>query len=200
MNGNEAAGAPDRRRDGGARLLRSEFLLDPDVVFLNHGSFGACPAPVFEAYQAWQRELEREPVDFIGRRSFALLAEARGRLARYVGCGAADLVYVPNATYGVNVVTHSLTVARSGGLGPGDEILTTDHEYGACARAWRRACSLTGAAYVPVRIAPPQDQCLVSHSLTRLPVEVHPYLHLRCVKLRMRRTSISVLESLTNHV
>lgn len=155
MNGNETAGAPERRRDVGARPLRSQFLLDPDVVFLNHGSFGACPAPVFEAYQAWQRELEREPVDFIGRRSFALLAEARGRLARFVGCGADDLVYVPNATYGVNVVTHSLTVARSGGLGPGDEILTTDHEYGACARAWRRACSLTGAAYVPARLAPP---------------------------------------------
>ena len=57
--------------------LREEFLLDPEVVFLNHGSFGACPRPVFERYQTWQRELERQPVEFLGRRIEALLAEAR---------------------------------------------------------------------------------------------------------------------------
>ena len=56
--------------------MREEFLLDPEVVFLNHGSFGACPRPVFERYQAWQLELEREPVDFIARRLGGLLAEA----------------------------------------------------------------------------------------------------------------------------
>src|SRR5713101_8262388 len=57
--------------------LRHEFLLDPDVVFLNHGSFGACPRPVFERYQAWQVELERQPVEFLGRRQWRVLAEAR---------------------------------------------------------------------------------------------------------------------------
>src|SRR5436305_8166429 len=68
--------------------LKEQFLLDPEVTFLNHGSFGACPGPVFEAYQRWQRELEREPVEFIIRRLPGLLAEARAALGAYVGARA----------------------------------------------------------------------------------------------------------------
>lgn len=71
--------------------LREQFLLDPAVIFLNHGSFGACPRPVFQAYQEWQRQLERNPVDFLERRAPGLMAEARAALAEYVGCGP-DLV------------------------------------------------------------------------------------------------------------
>ena len=80
--------------------LRREFLLDPAVAFLNHGSFGACPRPVFERYQAWQRELESEPVDFLDRRLPDLLDAARAALADYVGCPAHDLAFVQNATTG----------------------------------------------------------------------------------------------------
>jgi isopenicillin-N epimerase len=69
-----------------------DFLLDPEVVFLNHGSYGACPVPVFERYQALQRELERNPVEFLGRRFDALLGEAREALATFVGARAEDLV------------------------------------------------------------------------------------------------------------
>jgi len=87
--------------------LRREFLLDPEVAFLNHGSFGACPRPVFERYQAWQRELEREPVDFLGRRLPDLLDGARAALAAYLGCAAADLAFVQNATTGVNIAARS---------------------------------------------------------------------------------------------
>jgi isopenicillin-N epimerase len=118
------------------------FLLDPDVIFLNHGSFGACPRPVFEAYQAWQRELERQPVEFLGRRFAALMAEARAVLGAYVGADADDLVYVPNATTGLNIVARSLELA------PGDEVLATDHEYGALDRTWRFICGKRGARYV----------------------------------------------------
>lgn len=128
---------------------RAPFLLDPEVVFLNHGSFGACPAPVFDVYQAWQRELERQPVEFLGRRSVDLLRAARERLAAYVGAGADDLVFVPNATTGVNIVARSLD------LGPGDEVLGTDHEYGACDRTWRFVCEKRGAAYRQVPIDAP---------------------------------------------
>ena len=60
--------------------LAKQYLLDPDIVFLNHGSFGAVPRPVFESYQRWQRELESNPVNFLGRRAPDLLAEARERL------------------------------------------------------------------------------------------------------------------------
>ncbi len=129
------------------------FLLDPARVFLNHGSFGACPAEVFAVYQQWQLELERNPVEFLGRRSGALLAEARAVLAQYLGAQAQDLVFVSNATTGVNIVARSLAVEL--GLTSGDEILTTDHEYGACNATWDWVCQHTGARRVPVDIPLP---------------------------------------------
>src|SRR5882762_791777 len=95
--------------------LRDEFLLDPSVTFLNHGSFGATPRAVFERYQEWQLELERQPVLFLARQVDGLLAEARGALGAYVGADPDDLVFVPNATAGINVATWPQ------GLQPGDE-------------------------------------------------------------------------------
>ena len=107
-----------------------QFLLDPEVVHLNHGSYGACPVPVFEAYQQFQRELERNPSEFLARRFPELTGAARAALAAFVGARADDLVFVPNATAGLNAVIRSLR------LEPGDEVLTTRHEYGAIMRTW----------------------------------------------------------------
>lgn len=129
--------------------LAALFQLDPEVAFLNHGSFGACPRPVFEAYQGWQRELEREPVLFLGRRLNGLLEEAREVLGDYVGASEQDLVFVPNATCGVNIVARSLE------LGPGDEVLGSDHEYGAVDRTWRFLSSQRGFAYTRQHVALP---------------------------------------------
>ena len=126
--------------------LRDLFLLDPDVTFLNHGSFGACPRPVFERYQRWQSELEREPVDFIARRLPGLLAEARAVLGEYVGAPGDDLTFVPNASTGVNMAARTLD------LGPGDEVLATDLEYGGLDLMWQTLCDRTGAAYVRVPV------------------------------------------------
>jgi isopenicillin-N epimerase len=131
--------------------LRDAFLLEPGLVFLNHGSFGACPREVFDAYQGWQRELERNPVEFLGRRSAALLREARTALAGHLGAEADDLVFVTNATQGVNVVAQSLD------LRPGDEVLAGDHEYGACDAAWQQVCRQRGASYRRVAIPLPFD-------------------------------------------
>lgn len=122
--------------------MRDLFLLDPDVVFLNHGSFGATPRPVFDAYQGWQATVERQPVFFFSHLYDQELRTAREALAAYVNGGADDLVFVHNATFGVNVVARSLD------LQSGDEILTSDHEYGACSNAWEIACRKTGAIYV----------------------------------------------------
>jgi hypothetical protein len=104
--------------------LREEFLLDPDVTFLNHGSFGACPRAVFETYQQWQLELERQPVLFLARRLDGSLAEARAALGAYVGADPDDLVFVLNTTAGVNIAAWPSRLARD------DEVLTTDLEYG----------------------------------------------------------------------
>ena len=122
--------------------LREQFLLRPGLVFLNHGSFGACPRPVFKAYQAWQLELERQPVDFLQRRSRDLLHEARQALGDYVGADADDLVYVTNVSLGLNIIARSLPLA------PGDEVLTTDHEYGTLNSTWEMVCAKQGAQYV----------------------------------------------------
>jgi isopenicillin-N epimerase len=134
-----------------AAELRREFVLDPDVAFLNHGAFGACPRPVLERCREWQLELEREPVDFITRRLPGLLDVARTRLAAYVGAAANDLAFVTNATTGVNVAARSLD------LRPGDEVLTTDLEYGACDLAWEWVCRRAGARYVRAAIPLPSS-------------------------------------------
>ena len=158
--------------------LREQFLLDPDVVFLNHGSFGACPRPVFEQYQGWQVELEREPVDFLSReRRFPDLIEAaKARLAEYVGTNPNNLVFVPNATSGVNMA------ARSVPLEAGDEVLASDQEYGALDYLWEHVCSRAGARYVrrpPDELASALTEStrvlfvshITSRTALRLPVE-----------------------------
>jgi isopenicillin-N epimerase len=122
--------------------LRKHFLLDPSVTFLNHGSFGASPKPVLEAYQQWQLRLERQPVLFLGRELDGLLQESRRTLGEYLNADADDLVYIPNATHGVNIIAHSLR------LKAGDEILTTDHEYGACDYTWEFVSVKTGSKYI----------------------------------------------------
>lgn len=104
---------------------------------------------MFEAYQRWQLELERQPVEFLGRRFDDLMRAAREPLAAYVNCDPDDLVYVPNATTGLNVVARSLRFEA------GDEIVTTDHEYGALDRTWTFLCEKSGAVYKRVPIPVP---------------------------------------------
>src|SRR5207302_362414 len=124
--------------------------------FLNHGSFGATPKAVFEKYQWWQRELERQPVEFMGtqRRFGPLMRDARQALARFVHTEADNLVYVTNATTGLNIVARSLH------LKVGDEVLATDHEYGALDRTWRFLGKTTGALYkhqpIPLPVTTPE--------------------------------------------
>jgi isopenicillin-N epimerase len=122
--------------------LRNQFLLDDTITFLNFGSFGACPKPVFEDYQRWQLLLEREPVQYIAFDGPGYLKKSREALAAYINCDADDVVYVTNPTYAINIIAHSLK------LEPGDEILTTDLEYGAMDRTWNYYCDKVGARYV----------------------------------------------------
>lgn len=147
----------EARSDAPVAEAGRAFLLRPGVAYLNHGGYGACPQPVFETYQRWQRELEGEPVEFLARRLGGLLGEARAALAAYLGTRADDLVFVPNATHGMNIVARALD------LRPGDEILGTDHEYGAVERTWRFLCARSGARYhaVPVTLPVTTPEALV---------------------------------------
>jgi isopenicillin-N epimerase len=129
--------------------LKKHFQLDPSIIFLNHGSFGATPKPVFKTYQNWQRELEHQPVEFLGRRHNSLMAESRTALAKVLGTSADNLVYTQNVTISLNIVAHSLE------LGAGDEVLSTDHEYGALDRTWRFLAKEHGFTYINQKIPVP---------------------------------------------
>jgi len=129
--------------------LKKHFLLDPTVIFLNHGSFGATPKPVFREYQRWQRELEKQPVEFLGRWATNLMAEARAALGSYLGTHADNLIYTQNVTISLNIVARSLE------LGTGDEVLSTNHEYGAMDRTWRFLSKQRGFRFINHAISTP---------------------------------------------
>jgi isopenicillin-N epimerase len=149
-----------------------DWLLDPTVTHLNHGSYGACPRPVVEAWQAWQRELERSPTDFLWRRLPGLLDEVRDSLGELVGARSSDLALVHNSTSGLNAAIRSLR------LGPGDEVLTTTHEYGALVKTWAFVDATLVAAdpeAIPDAIGPRTRVVFLSHVTSEtarvLPVE-----------------------------
>lgn len=129
--------------------MKSQFLLDPEVTFLNHGSFGACTKPILENYQYWQLELEKHPVQFITKHQAGYLKTAKEALADYVGCAPEDFFFTANPTIAIN------TVMRSIKLEPGDEILSTNHEYGAMDRTWHFYCEKSGAKYIRQNIPLP---------------------------------------------
>lgn len=129
--------------------MKNKFLLNPEITFLNHGSFGACPKPIYEEYQKFQRMLEAEPVQFFVKTGPELIDISKQALADYVSCDKNDLVYVTNPTTGLNMVIRSLE------LNPEDEILTTNHEYGALDRTWNYYCKKTGAKYIRQPISLP---------------------------------------------
>jgi isopenicillin-N epimerase len=129
--------------------LKAQFLIDPEITFLNFGSFGATPKPIFDKYQQLQRQMELQPVQFVVSDGIKLLKEAREKLAAYVHCNADDLVYVTNPSYAINAISKSFPLSE------GDEILATNLEYGALDRTWDYYCDKTGAKYVRQNIQLP---------------------------------------------
>ena len=131
------------------------WKLDRSIVFLNHGSFGACPREVLRHQQELRDRLEKEPITFFVRELEDLLDGARRELARFVAAKPANLVFVPNATAGVNTVLRSLEFRA------GDELLVTNHEYNACRNALNfvgeRSGTRTVVARIPFPIGAPDE-------------------------------------------
>src|SRR4051812_399131 len=114
--------------------LKSLFLLNPEITFLNFGSFGSTPKPIFDDYQNWQLKLERDPVQFLVFNGPEYLKQSRQALAKYINCNADDLVYVTNPSYAMNIVAKNLDLKED------DEVLSTNMEYGACDRIFKYYC------------------------------------------------------------
>ena len=96
--------------------LREKFILDQEITFLNHGSYGACPLPVLEEYQKWQRNLEKQPVQFLTNELWGYVKDSRIALSEFVGCDESEIIFFQNPTTAVSNIIHSLR------LNPGDEI------------------------------------------------------------------------------
>jgi isopenicillin-N epimerase len=122
--------------------LRDAFLLEPGIAYLNHGSYGATPRVVLAAAETWRKRLEAQPCRFMGGELAPALRKAATRLAAFMGARGDDLVFVENATAGVNAILRSLDFK------PGDELLATTHVYGAVRKTLQYVASRTGAALV----------------------------------------------------
>ena len=131
--------------------LKTEFKLDPNFIYLNHGSFGACPKPIFEERSKWQNELEKHPVRFIEDRVTELIDWSRDKLSNFLHCHKDDIVYFPNPTTAMNMVIRSLDLSY------GDEVLTSNHEYGAMDRTWKFMSKKRGFNYSKVNINLPME-------------------------------------------
>ena len=129
--------------------LKNEWTLPDDVVYLNHGSFGPSPRCVQDARIRWYRELERQPMEFLIRRTEIELETTCTQLGDLVGCDGDDLLLIDNATFAMNIVANSIQ------LQTGDEVLTSNHEYGSVTRLWRRVCQSAGAKLVVHRTPEP---------------------------------------------
>jgi isopenicillin-N epimerase len=135
--------------------VRDQWILDPSVTFLNHGSFGACPRPVLDTQAELRHQMERQPVEFLWRRLDGLTGEARDRTAEFLSVDPAGLAFVTNATMGVATVLAAIS------LEPGDEVVMTDHAYPAIRNSAHKACAASAAnlrvEHVPLPFPPPGD-------------------------------------------
>lgn len=129
--------------------MKDWFLLDPDIAFLNHGSYGACSKPVFKEYQDWQQKLENQPVQFMTNQVYSALEKSREAMSQFVGCDEDELVFFQNPTTAVTNVIYNLD------LKPGDEVLMSNHEYGALVRAWKMWGKKTGVNIIQQDILTP---------------------------------------------
>ncbi len=129
--------------------IKDQFQLNPDITYLNHGAFGACPKPVFRDYQKWQEMLERDPIQFVTKMGPEFQKQSKIALGGLVNCDHDDLVYVTNPSTAGNIIIKGLDLKE------GDEILTTNQEYGAMDRIWKYVCHKKRAKYVQQRIPLP---------------------------------------------
>ena len=144
--------------------VRSLFLLDTNITYLNHGSFGACPKPIFNSLIKWQTKLENQPVQFLAEDSEKLMYNSRKSLSTLIDCHPDDLVFFQNPTTAINEIVRSIDIKEN------DEILSTSHEYGAMDRTWDFICNKTGANHIKSSITIPvtNEKVFVNEFLSKV--------------------------------
>lgn len=130
-------------------IYKPMFSIDPGVTFLNHGSFGACPKIIFDSLINFQRRLENEPVKFLANDIYQLLRESRSALSEYINCAIDDIAFFPNPSTALNTLIRSLDLKK------GDQVLTTNHEYGALDRTWNFISKKRGCEYIKLNVEIP---------------------------------------------
>jgi isopenicillin-N epimerase len=130
-------------------VLKEQFILSKHITHLNHGSFGACPKPIFDNYQFWQLKLEQEPVNFYVNEGMQHLEKSRDALATYINCDAQNIVFTTNPSYAINII------AKGFNLKEGDEILSSNLEYGALIKTWDYYCKKAKAKFIKSEITLP---------------------------------------------
>jgi len=156
--------------------LKKHWYIDDQTVFLNHGSFGACPIPVLQKQDDYRKQMEMQPVKFMVRDLEELIWKSKETLAKFVGTAAEDLAFVSNATTGVNTILNSLE------FGENDELLTTNHGYGACVNAlkWfgekRKAKVIVAEVPFPISSSDEVINALVSKISSRTKLVMIDYI------------------------
>ena len=146
------------------KKFKPMFMLDSSITYFNHGSFGACPKPIFNSLINYQKILEFEPVKHLAYDVYNYLENSREALGEYINCNKNDVVFSPNPSTALNTVIRSLDLKEN------DEILTTDHEYGALDKTWKFICKKTGAKYIQQTIPLPLNskEDFINHFLKGL--------------------------------
>ncbi|MDG2266270.1 MAG: aminotransferase class V-fold PLP-dependent enzyme [Candidatus Marinimicrobia bacterium] len=129
--------------------MKDQYLLNNNIIFLNHGSFGACPKPVFNEYQQWQSLIESQPVQYFSEDLYNYLRKSREDLSTFISCDVDDIIFIPNPTTAINSIVRSLK------FNSGYEILTSNHEYGAMVRAWQYFSKDKGYNLIPFNLKLP---------------------------------------------
>lgn len=148
------------------------WKLEPNIKFLNHGSFGACPIPILEYQQQIREQIEQQPVRFFRLELEELLDNARIKLASFIGANPDNLAFIPNATTGINTVLRSLSFNSD------DEILITNHEYNACRNAVEFVAKLTGAKVRVAEIPFPSNNDKIMRISAQLYNMIGEYIYL----------------------
>tara|TARA_B110000444_G_C18835788_1_gene595851 strand:+ start:1370 stop:2503 length:1134 start_codon:yes stop_codon:yes gene_type:complete len=129
--------------------MKELFFLDQNIIYLNHGSYGACPKPVFDDYQSWQKKIEYQPVQFLSKDIYKYLEHSREALGNYVKCDKNDLIFYANPSSAINTIISNLKLTIN------DEVLMSTHEYGALIRAWKKSAKIKGFKVIEQHIKLP---------------------------------------------